>query len=89
MMRCYQDRVSAFHRVSADAVRPGAAWRSRFCSRQASTANTWGSIGRFRSGLTPFEAICEVWTKEPGRFRLDPTHLTHLGHKPLKRPGRR
>ncbi|HEY0163932.1 MAG TPA: IS481 family transposase, partial [Sphingomicrobium sp.] len=25
-------------------------------------------------GLTPFEAICKVWTKEPERFRLDPTH---------------
>jgi transposase InsO family protein len=25
-------------------------------------------------GLTPNEAICKAWTKEPERFRLDPTH---------------
>ena len=27
-------------------------------------------------GLTPYESICEAWTNEPDRFRLDPTHLT-------------
>ena len=35
------------------------------------------------AGLTPFEAICKAWTKEPQRFRLVPDHLTsgpeHLG----------
>jgi transposase InsO family protein len=25
-------------------------------------------------GLTPYEYICKVWTKEPERFRLKPTH---------------
>ena len=25
-------------------------------------------------GLTPYEHICSVWTKEPKRFRRDPTH---------------
>ena len=25
-------------------------------------------------GLTPYEYICKVWTKEPERFRLDPLH---------------
>jgi transposase len=25
-------------------------------------------------GLTPFEYICKIWTQEPQRFRLDPTH---------------
>ena len=25
-------------------------------------------------GLTPYEAICRAWTKEPGRFTLDPLH---------------
>lgn len=25
-------------------------------------------------GLTPYEYICNVWTKEPERFRLDPIH---------------
>jgi transposase InsO family protein len=28
------------------------------------------------TGLTPFEAICKAWTKEPQRFRLSPNHLT-------------
>jgi len=27
-------------------------------------------------GLTPYEFICKIWTKEPKRFRLDPTHQT-------------
>ena len=27
-------------------------------------------------GLTPYEHVCGVWTKEPDRFNLDPTHLT-------------
>jgi hypothetical protein len=25
-------------------------------------------------GLTPCEVICRVWTKEPDRFRRDPSH---------------
>ena len=25
-------------------------------------------------GLTPYEFLCKSWTKEPHRFRLDPTH---------------
>jgi hypothetical protein len=25
-------------------------------------------------GLTPYEYICSIWTKEPERFRLDPIH---------------
>lgn len=25
-------------------------------------------------GLTPYEYICNVWTKEPERFKLDPIH---------------
>lgn len=25
-------------------------------------------------GLTPYEHVCQVWTKEPERFRLDPSH---------------
>ena len=28
------------------------------------------------AGLTPFEAICKAWTKEPHRFRPSPDHLT-------------
>lgn len=26
-------------------------------------------------GLTPFEYICKIWTSEPERFNVDPTHL--------------
>jgi transposase InsO family protein len=26
------------------------------------------------NGLTPYEFICKVWTKQPNRFRLDPIH---------------
>jgi transposase InsO family protein len=25
-------------------------------------------------GLTPYEYICKVWTKEPERFNVDPLH---------------
>ena len=25
-------------------------------------------------GLTPFEYICKIWTSEPERFNIDPTH---------------
>ncbi len=27
-------------------------------------------------GLTPYEFVCQTWTKEPDRFRLDPAHHT-------------
>ena len=27
-------------------------------------------------GLTPYEFICRVWTQEPERFGLDPSHRT-------------
>ena len=27
-------------------------------------------------GLTPHEFVCQAWTKEPDRFRLDPSHHT-------------
>jgi len=27
-------------------------------------------------GLTPFEYICKIWTSEPDRFTVDPTHHT-------------
>ncbi len=25
-------------------------------------------------GLTPYEFVRQIWTKEPERFRLDPSH---------------
>ena len=27
-------------------------------------------------GLTPFEYICKIWTSDPDRFNVDPTHHT-------------
>ena len=27
-------------------------------------------------GLTPYEFICKMWTKEPQRFKLNPIHQT-------------
>ena len=27
-------------------------------------------------GLTPYEFVCQCWTKEPERFRLNPLHQT-------------
>ena len=27
-------------------------------------------------GLTPYEFVCNTWTEQPHRFRVDPTHLT-------------
>ena len=27
-------------------------------------------------GLTPYEFVCKTWTEQPGRFRVDPIHLT-------------
>ena len=30
-------------------------------------------------GLTPYEYICQIWTKEPDRFNINPTqHLVGL-----------
>jgi transposase InsO family protein len=29
-----------------------------------------------RKGLTPYEYICSLWTKEPQRFTLNPIHLS-------------
>ena len=39
-------------------------------------AYNFGKRLKTLKGLAPFEAICEVWTKEPDRFKLDPTQLT-------------
>lgn len=25
-------------------------------------------------GLTPYEFVCQTWTKEPDRFKIDPSH---------------
>lgn len=39
-------------------------------------AYNFGKRLKTLKGLTPFESICAAWTKEPNRFRLDPTQLT-------------
>ncbi|MFT8613894.1 MAG: IS481 family transposase, partial [Gluconobacter oxydans] len=26
------------------------------------------------SGLTPYEYVCKIWTSEPKRFIINPTH---------------
>ena len=31
-------------------------------------------------GLTPYEFVCKVWTEQPARFRLNPSHLTPGPH---------
>ncbi|WP_250697626.1 IS3 family transposase, partial [Acetobacter pasteurianus] len=28
------------------------------------------------SGLTPYEYVCKIWTSEPERFIINPTHQT-------------
>jgi hypothetical protein len=41
------------------------------------------NFARRLRGLTPYEAICKLWTYNPDRFTLDPIHqmprLKHLG----------
>jgi transposase InsO family protein len=39
-------------------------------------AYNFGKRLKTLKGLTPFESVCAAWTKEPARFRLDPTQLT-------------
>src|SRR4249919_3645809 len=42
----------------------------------ADFVNAYNFARRLKSlrGLTPYEAICKAWTKEPERFKLDPIH---------------
>lgn len=37
-------------------------------------AYTYGRRLKTLKGLTPFEYICKMWTTEPNRFTLNPTH---------------
>jgi transposase InsO family protein len=37
-------------------------------------AYNFGSRLKTLKGLTPYEYICQVWTKEPQRFNLNPLH---------------
>ncbi|KQO91910.1 hypothetical protein ASF36_18860 [Methylobacterium sp. Leaf90] len=37
-------------------------------------AYNYGRRPKTLRGLTPYEFICQAWTKQPARFRLDPSH---------------
>ena len=37
-------------------------------------AYNYGRRLKTLKGLTPYEFICKMWTKEPVRFRLNPIH---------------
>ena len=39
-----------------------------------SMPTTSRSASRASAGLTPFERICQLWTEQPERFRLNPLH---------------
>lgn len=60
--------VRAYHYESHDQLR----------DHLAAFVGAYNFARRLKSlgGLTPFEAICKAWTKEPHRFRLSPDHLT-------------
>jgi transposase InsO family protein len=38
------------------------------------SAYNFGRRLKTLNGLTPYEFICKIWTKEPERFKLDPIH---------------
>ena len=38
------------------------------------TAYNFGRRLKTLKGLSPYQYICSIWTKEPGRFTLDPIH---------------
>ena len=42
----------------------------------ANFVNAYNFGGRLKTlrGLTPYEAICAAWTKQPDRFSLNPLH---------------
>ena len=60
--------VKRFHYESHDQLRQHLA---DFVS-----AYNFGRRLKTLKGLTPYEFICKTWTKEPQRFRLDPTNQT-------------
>jgi hypothetical protein len=37
-------------------------------------ASNYGRRLKSPRGLTPYEHVLQAWTKEPERFRLDPSH---------------
>ncbi len=58
--------VKRFHHEAHDRLR----------SHLADFVDAYNCARRLKTlkGLTPYEAICKAWTKEPKRFSLDPLH---------------
>ncbi len=58
--------VKRFHHEAHDQLR----------SHLADFVDAYNYARRLKTlkGLTPYEAICKAWTKEPKRFSLDPLH---------------
>ena len=58
--------VKRFHYVSHDQLR----------QHLADFVAAYNFARRLKTlrGLTPYEAICSAWTKEPERFTLNPLH---------------
>jgi transposase InsO family protein len=50
--------------------------QNQLCSHLADFVSAYNFAKRLKTlkGLTPFEYICRVWTKEPQRFTLNPLH---------------
>lgn len=48
----------------------------QFRRHLADFVNAYNYARRLKTlrGLTPFEYVCKIWTEEPKRFRIDPTH---------------
>ena len=77
--------VRALHRGCAgNRIKEAANRRYRYETRDqleahlASFLDAYNFAKRLKTlkGLTPYEYVCGVWTKEPDRFNLDPIHLT-------------
>src|SRR5215212_766219 len=60
--------VKRYHYVSHDQLRQHLA--------DFVAAYNFGRRLKTLRGLTPYEFICQCWTKQPARFTSDPTHLT-------------
>ena len=58
--------VNAYHYEDHDQLR----------THLADFINAYNYARRLKTlkGLTPYEYICKIWTKEPKRFILNPTH---------------
>jgi hypothetical protein len=51
-------------------------------------ADTFGRRLKTLKGLTPYEFICKQWTKQPERFRFNPTHQMPGLNSKSRRSGR-